>query len=93
MITVVPKEMPAGRFLSLDLTNKDVCNLLAHIMWMRNQIKPAAVFFEIEMTPDEARREANKLMASEAYTTRDHPDHASTVEHVQHLFEHAYPEA
>jgi hypothetical protein len=45
------------------------------------------------MTPDEARREANKLMASEAYTKRDHPEHGSVVEHVQHLFEHAYPDA
>jgi hypothetical protein len=45
------------------------------------------------MTPDEARREANKLMASEAYTKRDHAEHAATVEHVQHLFEHAYPDA
>ena len=44
------------------------------------------------MTPDEARREANKLMASEAYTKRDHPEHASAVEHVSHLFEHAYPD-
>ena len=45
------------------------------------------------MSSDEARREANKLMASEAYTKRDHPEHASTVEHVSHLFEHAYPDA
>jgi hypothetical protein len=45
------------------------------------------------MTPDEARREANKLMASDAYTKRDHPEHATTIEHVQQLFEHAYPDA
>jgi hypothetical protein len=44
------------------------------------------------LTPDEARREANKLMASEAYTKRDHPEHSATVEHVSHLFEHAYPD-
>lgn len=42
------------------------------------------------ITPDEARREANKLMASPAYTNRDHPEHGSTVEQVQQLFERAY---
>lgn len=42
------------------------------------------------ITPEEARREANKLMASPAYTNRDHPEHASSVEQVQQLFERAY---
>lgn len=42
------------------------------------------------ITPDEARREANKLMASPAYTSRDHPEHGSVVEQVQQLFERAY---
>lgn len=42
------------------------------------------------ITPDEARREANKLMASPAYTNRDHPEHGSIVEQVQQLFERAY---
>lgn len=44
------------------------------------------------ITPDEARREANKLMASPAYTSRDHPEHDSVVEQVQQLFERAYSE-
>jgi hypothetical protein len=42
------------------------------------------------ITPDEARREANKLMASPAYTNRDHAEHGSVVEQVQQLFERAY---
>ena len=45
------------------------------------------------ITPDEARREAQKLMAKDAYTKRDHPEHAATVEQVQQLFERAYSEA
>jgi hypothetical protein len=44
------------------------------------------------ITPDEARREANKLMASPAYTNRDHPEHGTIVEQVQQLFERAYDE-
>jgi hypothetical protein len=42
------------------------------------------------ISPDEARREANKLMASPGYTNRDHPEHGSIVEQVQQLFERAY---
>jgi hypothetical protein len=42
------------------------------------------------LSPDEARREANKLMAAPAYTNRDHPEHGSIVEQVQQLFERAY---
>jgi hypothetical protein len=42
------------------------------------------------ITPEEARREANKLMASPGYTNRDHPEHGSIVEQVQQLFERAY---
>lgn len=42
------------------------------------------------LSPDEARREANKLMAAPAYTNRDHPEHGSVVEQVQQLFERAY---
>ncbi len=41
------------------------------------------------ISPDEARREANKLMSAPAYTNRDHPEHGSTVEQVQQLFERA----
>jgi hypothetical protein len=44
------------------------------------------------ITPEEARREAQKLMAKEAYTNRNHPEHAATLEHVQQLFERAYSE-
>lgn len=42
------------------------------------------------ITPEDARREANKLMASPAYTSPNHPDHRSMVEQVQQLFERAY---
>ncbi|NOT42370.1 MAG: hypothetical protein HOP13_17990 [Alphaproteobacteria bacterium] len=42
------------------------------------------------ITPEEARREAAKLMATQAYNIRHHPEHAATVEHVQQLFERAY---
>ncbi len=42
------------------------------------------------ISPDEARREAAKLMATQAYNIRHHPEHAATVEHVQQLFERAY---
>lgn len=42
------------------------------------------------LSPDEARREANKLMAAPAYTNRDHPEHGAIVEQVQQLFEQAY---
>ncbi len=45
------------------------------------------------ITPDEARREAQKLMAKEAYTKRDHPEHQAMVEQVQQLFERAYAES
>jgi hypothetical protein len=42
------------------------------------------------ITPEEARREATKLMGSPAYTNRDHAEHGSTVEQVQQLFERVY---
>ena len=42
------------------------------------------------ISADEARREANRLMASNEYTNRDHPEHGETVEKVQQLFEMAY---
>lgn len=45
------------------------------------------------ITPEEARREAQKLMAKDAYMKRDHPEHEATVEQVQQLFERAYGEA
>ena len=44
------------------------------------------------LTPTEARREAAKLMASPAYTKRDHPEHAHLLEQVTQLFERAYEE-
>lgn len=43
------------------------------------------------LTPEQARVEANKLMASEAYRKREHPEHADVVRRVQQLFESAYP--
>lgn len=46
-----------------------------------------------KLTPDQARAEANKLMATEAYTKRDHVEHAATVDKVKRLFEAAYPDA
>lgn len=45
------------------------------------------------LTPEEARVEANKLMASEAYTKTGHPEHAAVVQKVQALFRQAYPES
>ena len=45
------------------------------------------------ITPVEARREAQKLMAKDAYLKRDHPEHEATVEQVQQLFERAYADA
>ncbi len=42
------------------------------------------------ITPEEARREASKLMTTPAYNIRHHPEHSATVEHVQQLFERAY---
>lgn len=42
------------------------------------------------ISPDEARKEANKLMSQPAYTNRDHPEHSSVVEQVTQLFERAY---
>lgn len=44
------------------------------------------------MTPEEARGEATKLMSSQAYTQKSHPEHALTVEKVESLFKQAYPE-
>lgn len=44
------------------------------------------------MTPDEARTEANRLMAHEGYANRAHPEHAAIVQKVQALFRQAYPE-
>jgi hypothetical protein len=45
------------------------------------------------LSPAEARKEANKMMAQPAYTERDHPDHNVTVEKVKALFEQVYDEA
>ena len=45
------------------------------------------------LTPAEARAEANKLMATPAYTDKRHLEHADTVKKVQALFEQAHPEA
>lgn len=45
------------------------------------------------LTPEEARTEANKLMASDAYTKTGHPEHAAVVQKVQALFRQAYPES
>lgn len=44
----------------------------------------------LAMGPDEALRQARKLMSKPAYGKRDHPDHSSLVEKVQRLFEQAY---
>ena len=45
------------------------------------------------MTPAEARVEANKLMASEAYRNRTHVEHGEVVKKVAALFAEAYPES
>lgn len=42
------------------------------------------------LTPDEARAEANKLMAGEAYRLKTHPEHDQIVQKVAKLFEEAY---
>lgn len=42
------------------------------------------------LTPAEARAEANKLMSHEAYMKGDHPEHAEIVQKVAALFEQAY---
>ncbi len=44
------------------------------------------------LAPDEALREARKLMSKPGYAKRDHPEHAGLVEKVQRLFEQAYAE-
>jgi len=44
------------------------------------------------LTPEQAQREAKKLMASEAYQKRDHPEHAEVHEKVAALFSQAHPE-
>jgi hypothetical protein len=44
------------------------------------------------VTPEQARREANRLMATEAYRNGSHPEHQEAVEKVSTLFKQAYPE-
>jgi hypothetical protein len=44
------------------------------------------------LAPDEALRQARKLMTRPGYAKRDHPEHANLVEKVQRLFEQAYNE-
>lgn len=46
---------------------------------------------ERALTPDEARREARKLMDSEAYQKHDHDEHAASVKKVASYFQIAYP--
>jgi hypothetical protein len=45
------------------------------------------------LTPDEARREARKLMESEAYQKHDHDEHDASVKKVASYFQIAYPKA
>jgi len=45
------------------------------------------------LTPEEARLEAQKIMANPAYTNRRHPEHAGLVKQVQRLFERAHGDA
>jgi len=44
------------------------------------------------LTPEEAKVEANKLMASDAYMNRGHAEHSAVVQKVQSLFKQAYPD-
>lgn len=44
----------------------------------------------LTLAPDEAMRQARKLMGKPGYTKSGHPEHSSLVEKVQRLFEQAY---
>jgi hypothetical protein len=44
------------------------------------------------LTPVEAEREARKIMATEAYQKREHPEHAEAQEKVAALFAQAHPD-
>jgi hypothetical protein len=44
------------------------------------------------LTPEEARNEANRLMAHDGYLNKAHPEHAAIVQKVQALFRQSFPE-
>lgn len=60
---------------------------------LREDRMPAGRPSGMALTPEQARVEANQLMATEAYRKREHPEHADMMKRVSKLFEFQYPES